>query len=139
MARNPVGTRPMADMLLDSTVFRDYRNGDSGARSIVEQVVEGAITASISPLTVFDLWAGAQFDRRTEIGYVGMLSFLEEAPLSTEAAKAAGLWLASVEEEERERLTHFALLAATARERGVAICTRNPEPFSKFYSEIVAY
>ena len=129
----------MADMLLDTTLFQDYRAGDPGAGAIIQQVVEGTITASVSPLTVFDLLGSAGLDRRTEIGYTSMLSFLEAAPLTAEAAKAAGVWMASIEEEGRDGLARFALLAATAQERGEPICTRNSETFSRFYSEVVGY
>ena len=93
----------MADMMLDATVFLDYRAGHQGARAIVEQIVEGARTASVSPLTLFELWREG-LDRRTEIGYAGMLDFMEIAPLSPEAAKVAGVWIASVESESRAEL-----------------------------------
>ena len=129
----------MSNVLLDTTVFHDYRGGDEAARALVERIMNGEITASVSPLTVLHLWADPGFDRPTEIGYFGMLSFIEEAPLSVSAAKEAALWLKSVEEEEREGLTHFALVAATASQRGEAICTRNPEPYTRFYSEILGY
>ena len=129
----------MADMLLDITVFQDYVKGDEDARAIIEQVIEETKTAAISPHVLFELWRNPSLDRKTEIGYIAMLSFLEDAPLSAEAAKTAGLWLASVEEAERDRLAYFALVAATARERGEPICTRDPEPFSRFYSDFVGY
>ena len=96
-------------------------------------------TNCFSPLILFELWQSPFLNRKTEIGYVAMLSFLEDAPLSTEAAKTAGLWLASVEEAERNNLAYFALVAATARERGEPICTRNQELFSRFYSDFVEY
>ena len=129
----------MAKLLLDTTVMQDYRRGDPGAQAIIGQIVRGEVTASICPLTIFELWGSSDLDRRSEMGYVGMLKFLEEAPLSNEAAKAAGLWVAALDEEERGLLTRFALVAATAQERREPICTRNPEPFSKFYSEFVSY
>ena len=128
----------MADMMLDATVFLDYRAGHQGARAIVEQIVEGARTASVSPLTLFELWREG-LDRRTEIGYAGMLDFMEIAPLSPDAAKVAGVWIASVESESRAELLPAALVAATARERGEPVCTRNAEAFSLFYPEIVGY
>ena len=128
----------MADMMLDATVFLDYRAGHKGARAIVEQIVEGARTASVSPLTLFELWRGG-LDRRTEIGYAGMLDFMEIAPLSPEAAKVAGVWIASVESESHAELLSSALVAATASERGEPVCTRNAEVFSLFYPEIVGY
>ncbi len=130
----------MAEMLLDATVFRDYRVGDPGARVIIEQVIEGSRTASVSPLTVFELWEGdGGLDRRAEMGYAGMLGFLETAPLSSEAAKVAGVWIASVEPEQRDELARVALIAATAQERGEPIYTRNVESFSRFYSDVVGY
>ena len=129
----------MAKLLLDTTVMQDYRRGDPGAQAIIDQIVRGEVTASICPLTLFELWGSSDLDRRSEMGYVGMLKFIEEAPLSNEAAKVAGLWVAALDEEERGLLARFALVAATAKERGEPICTRNPEPFSKFYSEFVSY
>ena len=129
----------MAEMLLDATVFRDYRAGDAGARAIIEQVIEGSRTASVSPLTVFELWGSFPLDRRAEMGYAGMLGFLETAPLSSEAAKVAGVWIASVEPEQRDELARIALIAATAQERAEPICTRNVDGFSRFYSDVVGY
>ena len=129
----------MAEMLLDATVFEDYRAGIPGARAIIEQIMDGTVTASVCPPTVFELWASPGFDRKSEIGYVGMLGFLEEATLSNEAAKAAGAWVAAVEEEDRGRLTPFALVAAVARERGEPICTSRSELFGEFCSEFVSY
>ena len=126
-------------MLLDTSVFRDYIRGVPGARAIIEQLIAGAITASVSHMTIFELWGRAGFDRRSEIGYVGLLRYLEEAPLSVEAAKVAGLWIGSVEEGKREGLARFAIIAAIARERGESICTAEPEPFRRFYSETVGY
>jgi predicted nucleic acid-binding protein len=129
----------MADMLLDTTVFHDYRAGDEGARAIFEQIVSGAVTASISSLTVFELWGYAGMDRRTEISYVGMLSFLEVTPLTAEAAKTAGLWVMSLQDERREGVARSALVAATAKERGEPICTRDHDRYDRFYSELVRY
>ena len=129
----------MADMLLDTAVLQDYRRGNAGARAIVDQVLDGSTTASVSSVTVFELWGAAGIDRRAEMGYIGMLRFLEEAPLSLEAAKVAGIWIASVEPEQRDGLARFALIAATAKERGETICTRDQQSFARFYSELVGY
>ena len=129
----------MAEWLLDTTVFRDYRMGDTGARAVMEQILEGEITASVSPLTILELWGVGGLDRKSEIGYAGLLAFLEEAPLSNEAAKTAGVWIAALDEQERTQLTRVALMAAIAKERGELICTRDAEPFGRFYAEVVGY
>ena len=129
----------MADVLLDATVFLDYRNGVRGARSLFEQIVRKELRASVSPYTVFQLWGRADLDRQAEMGYTSMLTFLEEAPLTVQAAKTAGLWIASLPPDERAGLITYALLVATATERGEEICTRNMEPFRRFPSELREY
>ena len=129
----------MTEMLLDTALFHDYRRGDPGARRVIERIVEGEVTASVSSVTVFELWGRPGLDRTAEIGYVGLLSFLEEAPLSGAAAKRAGIWVADVAPEERAGLARFALLAATAAERGEPVCTRDAERFGRFRAELVDY
>ena len=47
--------------------------------------------------------------------------------------------MASSTENEQHDLGQFSLIAATAKERGEAICTRNAEAFGKFEVEIVEY
>ena len=129
----------MADMILDASVFRAYLGGDVGARTIIEQITAGDAKAAISPLTVFELWGDPMLDRQTEVGYVGLLSFLEEAPLSIEAAKSAGIWIAAVEKELRSELFRSTLIAATARDRSEPICTGNPGLYVRFNSEVIEY
>ena len=130
----------MADMMVDATLFLDYRAGDPGARAMVESIFDGRRTASVSPATLFQLWAMG-LDRRTEIGYTAMLDFLEIAPLSAEAAKAAGVLAASADHERRDPATvaAAALVAATARERGEPVCTRDADLFSLYQAETIEY
>lgn len=129
----------MADILLDATVFLDYRSGVQGARVLFEQIVRKEVSASVSPFTVFQLWGRADLDRQAEMGYTSMLVFLEEAPLTVQAAKTAGLWIASLPAQERGGLMTYALIVATATERGEQICTRNMEPYRRFPSELRDY
>ena len=132
-------TNQVADMLLDATVFHDYRRGDAGARAIIEQIIEGEVKASISPLTVFDLWSGTGFDRQTEIAYTGLLKFLDEAPVTAEAARIAGIWVAPLYYDERLSFAQVALIAATAQIRDEPILTSHPELFERFYSNVIEY
>ncbi len=129
----------MADILLDITVFEDYRRGDSGAQSIINRIIDGDISASVSPLTILHLWGSPDFDRKAEIAYTGMLRFMEEASLTNDAAKTAGIWIAALPPEDRGKLMYFALVAATAKERDESLCTRNAEIFSQFNLEITDY
>ena len=130
----------MADMLLDATVFRDCLGGEEAALAILRRIMDESIKASVSPVTVLELWQSPEMDRRAEIRYSGILSFLEEAPLTVDAAKTAGMWLASLDsEDDRAELARCALVAATAKERGEPVCTRSADSFTRFYSEVVDY
>jgi predicted nucleic acid-binding protein len=131
-------TSTVVELMLDATVFEDYRHGDPGARDIFERIISGEIKASVLPVTVARLWASPDMDRRVEIGYSGMLSFVGEAQLSLEASKKAGAWAASTSEPSDSVIYH-ALVAAAAQERGETICTRDPEPFLRFYSQVIEY
>ena len=129
----------MTDLMLDITVFEDLRNGDSGAKSIFDSIVGGEIKASVCPLTLYRLWSSPDFDRRIEIGYTGMMSFLDEASLSPNASKLAGIWVGSESGNATPDAAYYAMIAAIAKERDETICTRNPEPFLQFYSGVVEY
>ena len=90
-------------------------------------------------MTILYLWGSPDFDRKAEIAYTGMLRFMEEAPLTSDAAKTAGIWIAAMPPEEKSKLMFFALVAATAKERGESLCTRNAEIFSQFNLDITDY
>ena len=134
----------MADMLLDKTLFDDLRSGDAAARAMVESILNGDIQAAISPLTVCELWQSGDIDRRTEIGFLSVLRFVEEAQPDIETARTAGLWAADYQNSDEayslERdASHIALVAATANQLGIPICTRAADAFAQFDVEITAY
>ena len=128
----------MADMLLDGTVLRACVEGDERALNVFRRIADGAITASISPVTVVELWGAPDLDRKAEIRYAAILSFLEEAPLSVTAARTAGIWLASLGPQAGGgSFVSRSLVAATAKERGEPICTVDADSFSQFDCEMV--
>ena len=90
-----------------------------------------------SPLTVCELWQSGDIDRRTEIGFLSVLRFVEEAPPDIETARTAGLWVADYQKSDEARssdreVSHTALVAATAIRLGVPICTRAADVFAQF-------
>ena len=129
----------MAELLLDVTVFEDYRAGDPRARAVIDRALDGEISVSVSPVTVSQLLGDPSLDRQAEIGSAGLLSFMEQAVLSAEAAKVAGRWLAKLDPLQRAELAPMALIAATAKERGELVCTRDPKAFSRFDAAAVGY
>ena len=127
----------MADMLLDGTVLRGWLDGDEAALDILRRIADGSITASISPVTVVELWGRPDLDRKAEIRYAAILSLLEEAPLSVPAARTAGIWLASLAPQaDGGALVSRALVAATAKEREEPVCTLDAGSFSRFDCEV---
>ena len=144
----------MADFLLDTTVFCDLRKGDADARKLVESILNGEVKAAVSPLTVCELWQSDEIDRRTEIGFLSVLRFVEEAAPDIETARTAGLWLADAVDADADANTDadadgdndggrnaacVALVAATAMRLGIPVCTRDDDAFERFGVEIAPY
>ena len=127
----------MADMLLDGTVLRGWIEGDEESLALLRRIADGSTTASISPVTVVELWGRPDLDRKAEIRYAAILSFLEEAPLSIPAARTAGIWLASLDPQAGGgALVSRALVAATAKEREEPVCTGDADAYSQFDCEV---
>ena len=129
----------MAEMLLDVTVFNDLREGDIEARRLIETILDGTAKAAVSSLTVCELWHRGEIDRRTEIGFLSVLRFVEEITPDFEISRTAGLWLANCDEFNGRDATYVTLTAATAKKHGIPICTRDVEAFEQFGIEITAY
>lgn len=126
-------------MIVGTGLLLDYFRGDEGARSMLELIIDGSTTASICPITVYSLWKNSSFDRKAEIACVGLLSLLEEAPLSVAAARQAATWLRSSVVSSGDCLREYVLLAAVAQERGEAVCTRDADFISPYYANIITY
>ena len=129
----------MADVLLDITVFNDLKAGDPDARKVVERILDGEIKAAASPLTVCELWRTSGIDRRTEIGFLSVLRFVEEVAPALEDARTAGLWLADSNLDGRRDASCVAIPAATAKRLGIPICTRDADAFATFDVEVTSY
>lgn len=145
----------MPDILLDAPFFDDLRAARPGARALVAAILNGEVAAAVSPLTVFRVWQDPSLDRRAEIGFLSVLRFVEEAPLTIDAAKSAAIAAAAAPNPPdhpdldaddtappaatRAEDAYRALIAATAAQLGVPICAPSPEPFARFGAETAAY
>ena len=77
-------------VLLDKSILDEYRLGGNEAVNLITQIISGKIEASISSVTVLEIWMDPALDRRMEIGFAGLLEFLREIPLDNDCAKKAG-------------------------------------------------
>lgn len=126
--------------LYDTCVLIDYWKGDAAAISLINVVRNRPKSASYSPLSATELWQYPNLSRREEIEYVALTRyFLQEAPLSTMAAIEAGQWLRGYSRNARMRLAADALIAATAKERGERVRSRNYKDIQKFYNNVQTY
>jgi predicted nucleic acid-binding protein len=130
----------VADIVLDTTFFVDlHRAQHPGALALWESIERGEVSGSYSPLTVYELWVGLRLDGVEEAFYDSMFLLLEEAPLTSAAAKNAGSWLRQIRGSITEALVRDALIAATAAAMGSNVCTLNRRDFMRFPVPIQAY
>ena len=129
----------MADILLDRTVFDDLSSGEIEARRIIGSILDGETEAAVSPMTVLELWRSDDIDRRTEIGFLSVLRFLEQVAPDIEIARTAGLLLSESTQDTQRDAACVAIVAATASQLGIPICTRDTAAFELYDVEISPY
>jgi predicted nucleic acid-binding protein len=127
-------------VLLDISVVADYLAGDQGAGALIEKALSGEVAASISTMSVLQLWRAQVDDRRAEIRLIALLRFVEQLPVTAEVARVAGQMCARsgdgprVDEEVME-----AVNVAVSRDLGVPVCTRDVRAYQVHGCETVPY
>lgn len=129
----------MADALLDTTVFIDYWRGDTGAKAVIESIVDSLRSGSVSAMTAIELWQYPTLGRAEEIQYRALLLLLEEAELDTETAVDVGQQLRSLSKNARRRRAADAIIARTAVRRGEDVYSRNRKDLSFFGATVHSY
>ena len=124
--------------MLDTTLFESYLDGDLNAKNLIAQIIKGDITASVSSISIYDVWRNPKLTRHTEINYVALLTFIEQVALTADAARLAGIWLRSIDIHD-EGLLSCALVAAEANLRSEPICTRSNGLYDNFNVETKSF
>ncbi len=78
------------EILIDSTIMEAYRVGDKDATRLMYKAIDGDISIGICSYSVAVLWASPKFDRKSEIGFTGLLGFLKVVDFGIKSAKLAG-------------------------------------------------
>ena len=76
--------------VIDSSVLLGYKSGDIGCQNLLYKAIDGDIEIIISPLSVSKIWSSQDFDRKSEIGYLGLLEFMTMFPIDIETATKTG-------------------------------------------------
>ena len=129
----------MTDVLLDTTFVIDLRRGDQSAREIWQQIRQRSIAASYSSITAYELWLSKDLNSSDEAIFRVLFTFLEEAPLTVDAAAQTAIWLRDMPRRTRDRRLRDAFIAASAAERGEPVYTRNVRDFARFYPNVSSY
>ena len=127
-------------VLIDISVVADYLAGDHGASALIEKALSGEVAASISTMTVLQLWRTQVDDRRDEIRLIALLRFVEQVPVTGEVARVAGQMCSRSGDGRRadEELME-AVNVAVSRDLGVPVCTRDVRTYQGHGCETVPY
>ena len=133
-------------VLLDMSAVTDYLAGDQGAGALVEKALSGEIAASVSTMTVLQLWRSQVDDRRAEIRLIALLKFVDQVPVNAEVARVAGQMCSRSRQAPRAgdgpRADEEAMVAvnvAVSRELSVPVCTRDARTYQGHGCEVVPY
>jgi len=76
--------------IIDSSVLISYKEGDLNAKKLLHSAIDSKIAITISSYSLFVLSKSEDFDRKSEIGFMSLLKFLDTVSLDTEIAMKAG-------------------------------------------------
>ena len=106
------------EILIDSMIMEAYRVGDKDAMRLMYRAIDGDISIGICSYSVALLWANPEFDRKSEIGFTGLLGFLKVVDFDIKIAQLAGHLLREAhstgEETYLEKTMENAIVEAVA-------------------------
>ena len=115
------------EILIDSTIMEAYRVGDKDAMRLMYRAIDGDISIGISSYSVALLWANPEFDRKSEIGFTGLLGFLKVVDFDIKIAQLAGHLLREAhstgEETYLEKTMENAIVEAVADSLDCSVAT----------------
>ena len=123
-------------IIIDSTVLNSYKNGDACARKLILDAVDGDINISVSTVSIMNIWSRDTFDRKSEIGFTGIFSFLKIISLDGDVARYAGGSLREYIETDSLVGVEQAVVAAHAVLMGKDIVTNEPDRYVQFNSNV---
>ena len=127
-------------VLLDMSVVTDYMAGDQGAGALIEKALSGEVAASVSAMTVLQLWRTQVDDRRAEIRLIALMRFVEQVPVTADVARVAGqLRSQSGDGPRANEEVMVAVNVAVSNDLGVPVCTRDARTYQGHGCEVVPY
>ena len=112
--------------VVDSSVLLGYKDGHEGCQDILYKAIDRDIEIIISPLTISKIWSSPDFDRKSEIGYLGLLEFISIYSCDTNIAINTGHYLREYSNDIKLDL-EMASIASICDISGYPLVTINPE------------
>ena len=78
------------EIMVDSSILSAYKDGDMRARELIRNAIDRNINISICTVSIINIWSMTKFDRKSEIGFTGIFSFLDVIDLDNDVAQHAG-------------------------------------------------
>ena len=110
------------EIMVDSSILSAYKDGDMRARELIRNAIDRNI----------NIWSMTKFDRKSEIGFTGIFSFLDVIDLDNDVAQHAGSLLRENLDMDSSLGIERAVVAAYAGLAGKNIVTNNPEEYARF-------
>ena len=123
--------------VIDSSILLGYRLGHSDCQDLLYKAIDGEIEIFISPLSVSKIWSSQDFDRKSEIGYLGLLEFVTMSSMDIETAIKTGHTL-------RENSTDInidleaASIVSICNMSGYPLVTANPELYGDLFDGAIS-
>tara|TARA_Y100000996_G_scaffold412171_1_gene397677 strand:+ start:2900 stop:3355 length:456 start_codon:yes stop_codon:yes gene_type:complete len=77
-------------LLIDSSILLSYKDGDENAKKLIHRAIDGRVSISVSAYSLFVLSKSDSFDRKSEIGFLSLLKFINTINLDAQIAMKTG-------------------------------------------------
>ena len=122
--------------VIDSSVLLGYKSGDIGCQNLLYKAIDGDIEIIISPLSVSKIWSSQDFDRKSEIGYLGLLEFMTMFPIDIETATKTGHTLRESSADINVDL-EVANIVSICNISGYPLVTNRPELYDDLFDGVI--
>ena len=122
--------------VIDSSVLLGYKSGHTGCQNLLYKAIDGEMEIIISPLSVSKIWSSQDFDRKSEIGYLGLLEFMTISPIDLETATKTGHTLRENSTDPNIDL-EVANIVSICNISGHSLVTTKPELYDDLFDGVI--
>ena len=122
--------------VIDTSVLLGYKSGHTGCQNLLYRAIDGEIEIIISPLSISKIWMSQDFDRKSEIGYLGLLEFMTISPIDIKTATKTGHTLREISTDPNIDL-EIANIVSICNISGHQLVTIRPELYDDLFDGVI--